>query len=234
MTPLAMATDAVIGPNPRMRAVFEYIERVGPGRGTVLVTGGSGFIASHCILQLLAAGHQVRTTVRNLRRAGEVRAMLKQGGAGEASNRLAFIAADLQADADWPEAAAGCDQVLHVASPFPVGVPRHEDELIVPTRANDGIGYAGDIAAVVNGGFAVSSNQAGLAQPWHPGKPEELTSIVKLKESYALASWPGAGDAGGLLVATAFGLVRWLPAEKAAFLPWPQPMALDNHWVLMA
>ncbi len=46
----------------------------------VLVTGGSGFIASHTILQLLAAGHQVRTTVRSLSREGEVRAMLKRGG----------------------------------------------------------------------------------------------------------------------------------------------------------
>lgn len=101
---------------------------------TVLVTGGSGFIASHCILQLLAAGHQVRTTVRNLRREGEVRTMLKQGGAGEAGDRLTFVAADLQADAGWPQAVAGCDHVLHVASPFPVGVPRHEDELIVPAR----------------------------------------------------------------------------------------------------
>ncbi len=45
---------------------------------TILVTGGSGFIASHCILQLLAAGHRVRTTVRSLKREGEVRAMLKE------------------------------------------------------------------------------------------------------------------------------------------------------------
>lgn len=102
--------------------------------GTVLVTGGSGFIASHCILQLLAAGHQVRATVRTLGREGEVRAMLKQGGAGEPGDRLTFVATDLQADAGWREAAAGCDHVLHVASPFPVGVPRHEDELIVPAR----------------------------------------------------------------------------------------------------
>ena len=29
---------------------------------------------------------------------------------------------------------AGCDYVLHVASPFPAGVPKHEDELIVPAR----------------------------------------------------------------------------------------------------
>ena len=100
---------------------------------TILVTGGSGFIGSHCILQLLAAGHQVRTTVRNLKREPDVRAMLKQGGA-EPGDRLSFIAADLEADAGWPEAVAGCEYVLHVASPFPAGVPRHEDELIVPAR----------------------------------------------------------------------------------------------------
>ena len=97
----------------------------------ILVTGGSGFIGSHCILQLLAAGHQVRTTVRSLKREGDVRAMLKEGGA-EPGDRLSFIAADLVNDAGWPEAVAGCDYVLHVASPLPPSVPKNEDELIVP------------------------------------------------------------------------------------------------------
>jgi NAD-dependent epimerase/dehydratase family protein len=54
---------------------------------TILLTGGSGFIGSHSILQLLAAGYQVRTTVRSLKREGEVRAMLKEGGA-EPGDRL--------------------------------------------------------------------------------------------------------------------------------------------------
>ena len=99
----------------------------------VLVTGGSGFIAMHCTLKLLAAGYRVRNTVRSLAREPEVRATLKAAGA-DAGDRLAFFAADLTADAGWAEATAGCDYVLHVASPFPVNVPRHEDELIVPAR----------------------------------------------------------------------------------------------------
>jgi nucleoside-diphosphate-sugar epimerase len=99
----------------------------------VLVTGGSGFIGSHCILQLLAAGHRVRATVRSLIREGDVRAMLKVGGA-EPGERLSLFAADLGGDAGWAEAAAGCDYVLHVASPFPASVPQHEDDIIVPAR----------------------------------------------------------------------------------------------------
>ena len=99
----------------------------------ILVTGGSGFIASHTILKLLNQGHQVRTTIRDLRREPEVRAMLKQGG-GEPADRLTFFAADLQKDEGWTQAVAGCEYVLHVASPFPANVPQHEDELIVPAR----------------------------------------------------------------------------------------------------
>jgi nucleoside-diphosphate-sugar epimerase len=100
---------------------------------TVLVTGGSGFIGSHCIVQLLAAGHTVRTTVRSLGRQAEVRAMLKVGGA-EPGDRLSFFAADLEKDEGWAAAATGCNYVLHVASPFPASVPKSEDELIVPAR----------------------------------------------------------------------------------------------------
>ncbi|MBZ9965366.1 SDR family oxidoreductase [Mesorhizobium sp. BR1-1-2] len=99
----------------------------------VLVTGGSGFLGAHCILELLKAGYRVRTTVRSARRQADILAMLKAGGVGP-DDRLSFAIADLMIDAGWLPAAAGCDYVLHVASPFPPGVPKHEDELIIPAR----------------------------------------------------------------------------------------------------
>jgi nucleoside-diphosphate-sugar epimerase len=99
----------------------------------VLVTGGSGFVGAHCIAQLLAAGYRVRTTLRSPVREADVRAMLTMADAAPA-DRLAFAVADLVSDTGWAEAVAGCDYVLHVASPIPPAAPKHEDELIIPAR----------------------------------------------------------------------------------------------------
>jgi dihydroflavonol-4-reductase len=102
------------------------------GAGTVLVTGGSGYIGGWCVIALLQQGYTVRTTVRNLSREGQVRAAL--GKAVEIGDRLSFHAADLMSDAGWDEAAAGCDYVLHVASPLGVAEPKDPNELIIPAR----------------------------------------------------------------------------------------------------
>lgn len=99
----------------------------------VLVTGGSGFIAVHCILQLLQAGYLVRATLRSLTREAEVRAMLKEGGV-EAGDRLTFIETDLSSDNNWDKAVADCTYVLHVASPTPNVNYKHEDDMIIPAR----------------------------------------------------------------------------------------------------
>ena len=99
---------------------------------TVLVTGGSGYIASFIIAQLLNEGFEVRTTVRNLAREGEVRTAV--GKISTAGDRLRFFAADLNADKGWREAATGCDAVLHVASPLPTSLPQNDEDLIRPAR----------------------------------------------------------------------------------------------------
>ena len=99
----------------------------------VLVTGGSGFIGSHALLQLLEAGYEVRTTVRSPSSEEKVRALLKTGGV-DPDGRLSFVLADLERDEGWREAAGGCEHVLHIASPFPATQPEDEDDLIVPAR----------------------------------------------------------------------------------------------------
>lgn len=100
---------------------------------TVLVTGGSGFVGIHVILQLLVAGHRVRTTVRRPDRQADVLAMLREGGAASPES-LSFFTADLIRDDGWREAVTGCDYVLHVASPLSTSVPKDENEMVIPAR----------------------------------------------------------------------------------------------------
>jgi nucleoside-diphosphate-sugar epimerase len=100
--------------------------------GTVLVTGGSGYIGSWCVIGLLQQGYTVRTTVRNRAREGAVRAAI--GKIVDAQNRLSFFEADLMSDKGWDEATNGCDYVLHVASPLGVQEPKDPNVLITPAR----------------------------------------------------------------------------------------------------
>jgi nucleoside-diphosphate-sugar epimerase len=103
----------------------------------VLVTGATGFIAQHCLLQLLEAGYDVRGTARSADRTAEVRAILSPHLSDAARARLddfVVVEADLTSDGGWRDAVEGCRYVLHVASPLPRGVVKDEDELIVPAR----------------------------------------------------------------------------------------------------
>lgn len=175
----------------------------------VLVTGGSGFVAGHCILQLLAAGHAVRTTVRNPARETDVRATLGAAGS-DPGNRMSFAVADLTSDAGWADAVAGCEYVLHVASPFPLGIPRHEDELIVPARdgtlrvlraARD----AGVKRVVLTSSFAaIGYGHPETARPfdetdWSDINGGGVTAYVKSKTIAERAAWDFVAREGGAL-----------------------------------
>src|SRR4051812_44599678 len=99
---------------------------------TVLVTGGSGYLAGWCIAELLRRGYRGRTTGRNPSREPEVRAAI--GTQTDSHHNLSVHSADLLSDEHWSLLAEGCDYVLHVASPLPVSQPKNPDELIVPAR----------------------------------------------------------------------------------------------------
>lgn len=176
---------------------------------SVLVTGGSGFIGAHCILQLLAAGHRVRTTVRSLDREAGVRAMLQTGGA-DPGDRLSFFAADLMSDAGWPEAASGCDYVLHVASPFPIGVPKNDGDLIVPARDGAlrvlrGARDARVRRVVLTSSFAAigyghpPSDRPFTEESWTDLNGGGLTAYVKSKTIAERAAWDFIAREGGAL-----------------------------------
>ncbi|MCE7039058.1 aldehyde reductase [Dyadobacter sp. CY312] len=97
---------------------------------TVLVTGGTGFVAIHTIAQLLQQGYTVKTTLRSPDKKGVVLQALE----GTDTTGLSFHFADLTLDEGWQEATLGCDYVLHVASPFPAQDPEDENDLIIPAR----------------------------------------------------------------------------------------------------
>ncbi|WP_296680498.1 aldehyde reductase [Novosphingobium sp.] len=97
----------------------------------VLVTGASGFLGAHCVQQLLEAGYRVRGTLRSLndeQKNAHVRALGGASGGG----RLELAQADLLHPQSWRDAVAGCDYVLHVASPFPAAIPDDSDIVIRP------------------------------------------------------------------------------------------------------
>jgi dihydroflavonol-4-reductase len=174
--------------------------------GTVLVTGGSGFLGGWCLVELLRTGHRVRTTVRDPSREGEVRAML--ASEVDAGDRLSVLVADLADDSGWKEAVDGCDYVLHVASPFPPAQPKDPDELVVPAREGTLRVLRASLEAGVRRVVLTSSSAAirnsGVALPARPLTEDDwtdpanprLTPYARSKIVAELAAWELVREAG--------------------------------------
>lgn len=188
----------------------------------VLVTGGSGFIGGHIILRLLAEGHAVRATLRDLSRTAELRALLAANGADVAG--VEMVRADLMQDEGWAEAARGCEYVLHVASPLPVGQPDHPDDLIRPARegtlrALRAARDAGVRRVVVTSSFAaIGYGQEPRTAPfdetcWTNPDAPEVQPYLRSKTLAERAAWDFlAREGGGLELATVNPVVVFGPA----------------------
>lgn len=166
---------------------------------SVLVTGGSGFVGAHCILQLLNNGYRVRTTLRSPGRKNEVIEMLKNGGV-ESVERLSFIEADLSRDANWDEAVKNCEYVLHVASPISLTTPKDENEMIVPAvegtlRVLRASKNAGVKRVVVTSSFAAvgyshkDPDTLITEEEWTDPKDKSLSAYLKSKTLAEKAAW---------------------------------------------
>ena len=164
----------------------------------VLVSGGSGFLGGWCLVELLRRGYEVRTTVRDPGREAEVRARI--GREVDAGERLGFRVAELGDDGGWADAVAGCDYVLHVASPFPPEQPKDPDELIVPAREGTlrVLGAALDAGvrrvvvtssvAAVRGGVVKASAPLTEAD-WTDGDNPKLEPYTRSKALAERAAW---------------------------------------------
>lgn len=172
---------------------------------SVLVTGGSGYLGGWCIAELLERGYDVRTTVRDLAREQQVRDSV--ASRVDPGDRLTVLAADLTRDDGWADAVAGCDYVLHVASPFPPKQPRDPDELIVPARE----GTLRVLRAALDAGVkrvVVTSSIAAIRlakgaqartlteSDWTDPDADGLTPYVRSKAIAERAAWELAKERG--------------------------------------
>lgn len=166
----------------------------------VLVTGASGFIAKHCIAELLRRDFSVRGTLRDMSRADAVRTSIRRAGAD--AGGVEFVAADLLGDDGWQQAMQGCTFVLHVASPFPLQEPRHPDDLIRPARE----GALRVLKAATQAGIkrvVMTSSVVAITLPWpeaplghvfteadwtNPKRPD-LTTYIVSKTLAERAAW---------------------------------------------
>lgn len=170
---------------------------------TVLVTGGSGYIARYCIAHLLTASWKVRATLRDAGKAAQVRSELAAFGSEGSS--LEFVTADLEKDDGWDKAVAGCDYVLHIASPIPAVNPKNDAELVRPAcegtkrvlraAADHGVRRV----VMTSSGAAIAYGQGSRSAPfteddWSTPEPSDTSAYERSKIAAERAAWAWTAD----------------------------------------
>jgi len=177
---------------------------------TVLVTGGSGFIASYCIIALLKKGYKVKASLRSLSRVGDVKQMLTVGGITDFKD-LSFVQADLSQENAWLDAAKGCTYIIHPASPTPNFAAKHEDEFIIPAvngvlyvmRAAKAAGVKRVVLTSAFGAIGIGTNKKSpyTEEDWSD-LTQDLPAYQKSKTLSEKAAWEYvAGEGKGLELA---------------------------------
>ena len=170
------------------------------------MSGGSGYIGSWCVIELLRRGYVVRATVRNLKSEAPVRAVID--ALGHAHNALSFHAANLTSDEGWDEAVAGCDYILHVASPLAVAEPKDPETIIGPARDGAlrviGAGIKAGVKRVVMTSSVAATGlgydtRDGLADEtnWSDGEDVRIGAYARSKTIAERAAWDLIGSSGG-------------------------------------
>lgn len=176
---------------------------------TVLVTGGTGFVGAHIILQLLQKGYNVKTTLRSISSKNKVIDTLKSNGITTFDN-LAFVEADLSKDDNWEVAMKGCEYVLSVASPVFFTIPKDENEVMRPAvegivRILKAARNASVKRVVMTSNFGAvgfsnkNPNTATTEEDWTDPNEKGLSAYEKSKLLAERAAWDFIKKEGGKL-----------------------------------
>jgi dihydroflavonol-4-reductase len=179
---------------------------------TILVTGASGYIAKHIVLELLEQGDRVRGSVRSEKRAQELRAAMQANLSDPAKlQNLSSVTLDLLSDDGWSAAMEGVDAVIHTASPFPLVQPKNADEVIRPAvdgalRALRAAQTAGArrvvmTSSVVSVVTAVkpSNGRTYTEADWSDATSPTATPYAKSKTLAERAAWDFVKASGGAI-----------------------------------
>ena len=185
----------------------------------VLVTGASGYIAKHIIVELGKIGYSIRGTVRDLDQSDIIKSDVEE--ALKSKINIEFVKTSLNSDEGWIEAAKGCDIILHTASPFPAKQVKNENDLILPAKEGtlrvldaalknsiSRVIITSSNAAVYGGNKHISEFDENI---WTNIDSENISAYTKSKTIAEKAAWEFASQNPSLKITTINPVLVWGP-----------------------